>query len=367
MANANTEIDLTKLHDAIVADIRAAFPMFELVKFYPGETDGGERERLPMPACVLELTEFETQPDDEPGTGQIAVMGSFEAELIIGFRTERAKHAIRHLAAAMGAWLHKRRWTNPDNPDKKLPTGPALVVGAYRDDFSGRTKGERNTDLDQFEVWRVEWRQLFHLGAGYSEDGVVPVPVFSWSPEVGLGHENDYQEFGELTPDPAPNPDPDPEPEPDPEPDPEPVPDPDPDPEPEPVSAELLVNADLSAGTTGWTAGNGALLSAAGGVLTVTRGDNVNPFAYQAVQLEAGKTYEFRAEVVEAAAQAFLRMGTTPGNLQYFQSGAVGPRVFTRQFVATETGTAYFSLVYQAPAAGDYARFRNTSLQEVAA
>lgn len=198
MANANTEIDLTVLHDAIVADIGNAFPMLATVQFYRGESDGAERKSLPKPACLLELTEFETQPDDEPGTGQIAVVGSFEAELVIGFRTERGKHAIRHLAAALTAWLHKRRWTDPNNPAKKLPTGPALVVGAYADDFTGRNKGERNTDLDQFEVWRVEWRQLFHLGVGYSEDGVVPVPVFSWLPDIGNGNEDAYQELGEL-------------------------------------------------------------------------------------------------------------------------------------------------------------------------
>lgn len=198
MANANTEIELTKLHDAIVADISAAFPSFPFVKFYAGETDPEERERIAKPAIVLELTEFEAQPDDEPGTGQIAVLGSFEAELIIGFRTERAKHAIRQLAAAFCAWLHKRRWTDPDNPERKLPTGPAMVVGAYRDDFTGRSKGERNTDLDQFEIWRVEWRQLFHLGTGYTEDGVVPVPVFSYAPDIGEGNEDKYQGFEEA-------------------------------------------------------------------------------------------------------------------------------------------------------------------------
>ena len=114
------------------------------------------------------------------------------------WKPERAKHAIRQLAAAFCAWLHKRRWTDPDNPERKLPTGPAMVVGAYRDDFTGRSKGERNTDLDQFEIWRVEWRQLFHLGTGYTEDGVVPVPVFSYAPDIGEGNEDKYQGFEEA-------------------------------------------------------------------------------------------------------------------------------------------------------------------------
>jgi hypothetical protein len=198
--NADTQIDLTQLQDAIVADIAAAFPVFETVQFYrgQGEDDGAERDTLPTPACLLDLTEFEAQPDDDPGTEQIAVLGRFEAELVIGFRgDERPKHTIRLLAANLAAWLHKRRWTDPDNPDKKLPTMAAQVVGAYRDDFAGRAAGKRDTTLGQFEVWRVEWMQLFHLGVGvWNDEGVTPTtPLYSWSPDIGIGHEDDYQEL----------------------------------------------------------------------------------------------------------------------------------------------------------------------------
>lgn len=200
--NADTEIDLTVLHDAIVADIAAAFPSFSTVQFYrgDGEDDGAERNSVPVPACILDMTEMEAQPDDDPGTEQIAVMASFEAELIITFRTPRPKHTIRLLAANLAAFLHKRRWTNPALPDKKLPTGPALVIGAYKDDFTGRGTGQNNTDLPQFEIWRVEWQQLLHLGVGvWGDAGATPdEPVYSWVPEIGFGHEDDYKEFDEL-------------------------------------------------------------------------------------------------------------------------------------------------------------------------
>lgn len=177
--NADTSIDLTILHDAIVADIAAAFPGLVTVQFYRGEDEGAERKSVPMPACLLDLTEFDADPDNDPGTEQIAVLASFEAELLISFRTPRAKHTIRQQAGALCAWLHKRRWTNPADPTKKLPTGEAMVTGAYKDDFTGRGNGQRDSNLDQFEIWRVEWQQRLHLGTGvWNDEGETPNDVF---------------------------------------------------------------------------------------------------------------------------------------------------------------------------------------------
>ena len=171
--NANTDINLATLHQAIVADIQAAFPQFATVEFYREDRKG-----LPNPACLLEITEFENVDDEDPGTEQLAVMMKFEAELVISFRTPQAKQAIRLLAASMAAWLRKRRWVNPADPLRKLPTGEVQVIGAYQDDF--RVMGaQRDQDLPQFEIWRVEWQQMAHLGAGvWNELGETPAEVF---------------------------------------------------------------------------------------------------------------------------------------------------------------------------------------------
>lgn len=188
MANANTNIDLAVLHDQIVADIKAQFPQLQTVEFYRED-----RKSVPLPACLLELTEMEALPDDDPGTEQLCVMASFEAELIVSFRTPQAKQSIRLLAAALSAWLRMRRWSNPDDPTKKLPTGEALVVGAYQDDYRVMN-AQRDQDLPQFEVWRVEWQQRINLGESvWTDEGVTPSIVFAGiSPEIGFGHEDDY-------------------------------------------------------------------------------------------------------------------------------------------------------------------------------
>lgn len=187
MANANTEITLDELHQAIESAIRAQFPDLKLVSFYREENERAELRKDELPACLLELSEMEPTPEVDPGTEQLAVNARFEARLIIGFRTPRAKLEIRKLAAALAVFLRLKRWPHPTEPGKTVPTGPAEVIAIMPDEFS--------PELDRYEVWRVEWTQALHLGEGiWKDDGVTPgTPLYSWVPEIGQGHEGDYK------------------------------------------------------------------------------------------------------------------------------------------------------------------------------
>lgn len=153
MTDINTQVDLDTLQAAIESDIQAAFPSLQNVEFYSDIRSG-----MPLPACLLELSEWEAYADPDPGTEQQAVLARFEARLIIrGVHTKQSKKAIRALAAAFVAWLRLRRWTNPANTAKKLPTGPAEFLTAEPDHFA--------PEADQYECWRIEWQQVIHLGA----------------------------------------------------------------------------------------------------------------------------------------------------------------------------------------------------------
>jgi hypothetical protein len=182
MANANTQITLEELHTAIVNAIEAKYPAIPTVEFY-----STIRQGMPLPACLLELTEMDSAPDKDPGTQQLAVDARFEARFIIGFRTADAKLAVRSLAGSFAAWLRyeEQRWGKP--------VGPAEVIGCYQDDFS--------PELDQFEVWRVEWTQTLHLGERVvDEGGAIPQAFYSFVPYVGLGNEEYYRALDGVTP-----------------------------------------------------------------------------------------------------------------------------------------------------------------------
>lgn len=177
MANAIIETDIPGLYAAIVASIQAAFPDLQTVEF---DRDDSERTVLPVPACLLELTELEAEPDLDPGTDQICVMARFEAELVLGFRTPAVKRSARVLAAALCAHLHKtRHWPNGK-------AGAIEVMGAWPSQFK--------PELDQYEVWRVEWRQPLYLGESiWKNDGTTPTEIYyGFTPEIGAGHEADY-------------------------------------------------------------------------------------------------------------------------------------------------------------------------------
>lgn len=178
--DVNDAIDLGQLHENIVAAIAEAFPGVATVAAYPEED---ERQQLVAPAILIELAELEAAPDRDPGTEQLAMMAKFEALVIVHFRALRAKYVVRMLAADLARFVLRKRWG--------LPVGPAVVLGAYRDEF--------DPNLDEYEVFRVEWQQIVNIGPGvWKNDGVVPgEPLYSWAPKIGTPFRDNYRPLDE--------------------------------------------------------------------------------------------------------------------------------------------------------------------------
>lgn len=178
MANFQ-ELDLEQLHTAITDTLKAQFPALVTVEAYREETD---RKRLPIPALLFELTEWENAPDDDAGTDQLAVLARFEARIIIGFKTPKAKIEIRKMVAALCSFLRLQRWGMAQSG-----VGHAQVLGAYPDEFDAA--------LDQYEIWRVEWEQLLHFGVNvWAGEGITPTEIlYSYEPETGIPNEPKYQ------------------------------------------------------------------------------------------------------------------------------------------------------------------------------
>jgi hypothetical protein len=176
MANTLTECDLDALHATMESTIAAAFPALKRVSF-----DEIDRENVPVPCCFLDCADMDADMDaHDPGTEQQAMTARYEARFVVGMRTPRAKQEARKLATAFAAFLRKQlRW-----PPAK--SGPAHVIGCYRDDF--------HPVLDQYEVWRVEWTHVLHFGQSvWAGDGPQITEVFlGIAPEIGIPHVDDY-------------------------------------------------------------------------------------------------------------------------------------------------------------------------------
>lgn len=172
----DTAIDLDALHDAIIASIAAAFPSLATVDAY-----SEDRKQLTLPAVLINLTDLEPEPDEDPGTEQLAAMARFDAQVVIGFRTANAKREVRKLAAALAHHIYGNRWGQP--------VEAARVTAIVQDDFS--------PELDRFEVWRIEWQQIIHIGTSiWDNDGVIPTQVLvSFAPDIGPDNEPAYTDI----------------------------------------------------------------------------------------------------------------------------------------------------------------------------
>lgn len=176
--NAQTEIDLDTLHSAITGAIAAAMPTFRSVQSYPST-----RTALPLPAALVDLEDFEAAPDADPGTEQLAVVARFRARVVLGMSTADLQRQVRKAATSLAHLVHLNRWG--------LPVGPARVTVIAPDAF--------DPELDQYEVWSVEWEQVVHLGASVWQDGILPSEVFvGTDPATGPDHVAAYQAIEEA-------------------------------------------------------------------------------------------------------------------------------------------------------------------------
>lgn len=182
MANAIIETDLLVLCPAIVTKISQAFPAFKTVQFYREEGERAPLKESELPALLLELTELEPNYEDDPGTEQLSVIARFEARIIVGFRTTQAKIETAKLAGAVGAYMRKFSRFHG------VMGCPVTVDSIVPDSFY--------PELDRYEVWRVDFSCIAWLGETvWDNDGTTPSePVYSWSPNIGIGHDDDYED-----------------------------------------------------------------------------------------------------------------------------------------------------------------------------
>lgn len=168
------KLDLDAYHDAVVAAIKAQFPIFETVEDYPED-----RKAVKTPACLIEIEEMDGDDAEDPGTEQQAMKMKIACRIILGLRTPKMRRMARKLCGDFAAFVRFQKFG--------MPVGEAHVIGAYQDAFE--------PSLDQYEVWRLEWSQLAYFGTDvWMPDGsVAPSQVFiGYAPDIGVS-ESQYE------------------------------------------------------------------------------------------------------------------------------------------------------------------------------
>lgn len=169
-------VDVSQAWDVVISEIAGKFPGF---KVQAGED--ADRDKLEIPAILIDLTELEPASESDATTGEWACLVHFVARVVIGYRTPQVRRTVARAAGALAAFVHGNR----------LGTawGGGVVIAAGPDEFSPRA--------DQVDIWSIEWVHQADLGDRIEvEDGDVPSEVFvSWVPEIGEAHVDDYDEI----------------------------------------------------------------------------------------------------------------------------------------------------------------------------
>lgn len=177
MADQNLAFDLDAYHDAVLAALKQAFPVFKTVDDYPQD-----RRPRATPALFIELDEAEQANDEDPGTGQQAMNLRMVARVVVPASGDKSGRQVRSLALAVAAFVHLSRFGQPINA--------AEVVGAYPDAFE--------PELDQYLVWRVEWQQVAHFGSVVCPDGADLQGIFLAYSENGVNAP--LEDFAQVVP-----------------------------------------------------------------------------------------------------------------------------------------------------------------------
>ena len=93
---------LEDLQQAIQNIIKQEMPAIVTCDLYPSI-----RKAIPAPAVFIELSSIE--PGQDPGTGELAVIVTIEARIVIDNHVEQAELQIQNLAAELSRLVHRNQ------------------------------------------------------------------------------------------------------------------------------------------------------------------------------------------------------------------------------------------------------------------
>lgn len=172
--NSNANDDFTRVHQAMVDQIKARMAVVRTVTAYNPLTGN----TIKTPAVLLEAVEM--KPGRPVTGGRLPVTVEFAAHCCLSVKTEAVELEVRNFAARLLQVISGNTW--------------GLGEMAERPDELSAFPGMFNPDDKGFESWVVSWQQTFHLGEVWQDADFLPTDVYiGEAPNVGAAHHGDYQ------------------------------------------------------------------------------------------------------------------------------------------------------------------------------
>ena len=116
-----------------------------------------------------------------------------------------------------------------------------------------------------------------------------------------------------------------------------------------------------------WSTGSNAVISSVGGKIRVENGAASFGYAYLALTLEVGKTYEFKADMFHGNNDALVRIGSNATGAQnkVYDSGFIASQASVTTTFTAVTSTTYVQISTRSNIIGQYAEFDNISVKKV--
>lgn len=173
-----SDVDLTVLHERIVAVIRERFGarLTTVGMYNPVDPDS---ESIKTPAVLLELAEM--RPGGRATGGRTPMELVWTAHCVLSAQTENVQLEVRNFAAQLVRLIDGARW-GLDFVER------AADLEAFPGLFTPGEKG--------FESWLVSWKQTAHLGEAWElpVDGPALEVFLGESPHIGQDHEGNYRQ-----------------------------------------------------------------------------------------------------------------------------------------------------------------------------
>lgn len=194
--NVDIKFDLGKYLCSVVETLCEKLTDMKTIKAYP--IHDREIKDVPVPSVLVDFHEIIPNPENDPGTGQMAVDFMMSAYCVVAASQPKAALDVRKYAMNVAAVIHNSKFY--DAPSAK-ENGDLLFKVSAAQILSIAPRREVNDENYTYLAWGVDWQHSTYLAAqdiGALCDSLqmdaddVDSIFLGYAPDTGRDHVDDY-------------------------------------------------------------------------------------------------------------------------------------------------------------------------------